>query len=172
MTLKFPFSEEIRKIINTEAVDYALPLDIDREGKFCDGFFIVTKDRMLIFYADKLYGEKVLAEYKDFTTEMCVGGGTLYAVSVKNGQKEKICRFTMEHGARYALVARKLQLRHNGKSEMLSGDEPDKRCPKCGRVLPESSGVCPYCTDSAGLLPAGTDVVYDGPEHTDAPYLF
>ncbi len=152
MTLKFPLTEEICKIINNETVDYALPLDISEEGNFGGGFFIITKDRMLLFYDDELRTEKFLEEYRDFTTEMCVGGGAFFAVNVKSGLKEKICRFTMEHGSRYSLVARKLQLRYNGKSELLSGDEPDKRCPKCGRILPESSGICPYCTDKKAVI--------------------
>ncbi len=152
MTLKFPLSSEISKIINIDNVDYALPLDIDREGNFGNGFFVVTKESIFVFYDNKLFRELKLADYKDFATEMCVGGGSIFAVNIHSEEKEKICRFTMEHGARYALLARKLQLRYNGKEESLSGDEPDKKCTKCGRVLPEGSGICPFCTDKKAVI--------------------
>ena len=80
MTLKFPLSREISKIINIENVDYALPLDIDRDGNFGNGFFVVTKENIFIFYKDQLFRKIELKDYKDFTTEMCVGGGSFFAV--------------------------------------------------------------------------------------------
>lgn len=152
MTLKFPLTEEASKLFEPDAIHFAIPLDLNDAGRFDTGYFIVTQDAMYIVRHDSICLKMVLADYEHFTTEMCIGGGFFYAVNKKKDCKEKICHFTMEHAARYAIVARKLQLRAEHKPDMLANDEPDRKCLTCGRVLPEGSGICPFCTDRGAIL--------------------
>ena len=152
MTLKFPLTERISKILHTDTIQFALPLDLNEQDQFDTGYFIVDDNCLYIVRHDCIQRKLAIAEYQDFTTEMCIGGGFFYAVHKETAVKEKLCHFTMEHAARYAIIARKLQLRSEGKPEDILNDEPDRKCIKCGRVLPEGSGICPFCTDRGAIL--------------------
>lgn len=152
MTLKFPLTEGTGKLFHTDTIQFALPLDLNEQDKFDKGYLIVDDSYLYIVRQDCIQRKLEIAGYRDFTTEMCIGGGFFYAVSKETAYKEKLCHFTMEHAARYAIIARKLQLRSEGKPEEILNDEPDRKCIKCGRVLPEGSGICPFCTDRGAIL--------------------
>ena len=152
MTLKFPLPEEIGKIFDIDTIQFALPLDLNEQVCFDTGYFIADDAHLYIVRQADIRRKWDMARYRDFTTEMCIGGGFFYAVDKETGCQEKLCHFTMEHAARYAIVARKLQLRSEGKPEDILNDEPDRKCITCGRVLPEGSRICPYCTDRSAIL--------------------
>ena len=152
MTLKFPLPEEVGKMFHMDTVQFVLPLDLDEQDRFDAGYFIVDGTCLYIVRRGEIQKRYPVAEYQDFTTEMCIGGGFFYAVRKEDGCKVRLCHFTMEHAARYAIIARKLQLRSEGKPEEILNDEPDRKCIKCGRVLPEGSGICPFCTDRGAIL--------------------
>lgn len=152
MTLKFPLTGEVGKMFSVDTVQFALPLDLNEQDQFDTGYFIADDTRLYIVRNDCIQRQLEIGAYQDFTVEMCIGGGFFYAVRKADGCRERLCHFTMEHASRYALVARKLQLRSEGKPEELLNDEPDRRCIICGRVLPEGSGVCPFCTDRGAIL--------------------
>ena len=152
MTLTFPLPEEVTAALHTEELLFALPLDIGERGEFDTGFFAADRDFLYIIREGRVTKKLPLPEYRDFTAELCTGGGFFLAVRRENGRRERLCRFTMEHAARYAVAARKLNLRAEDKTDETADSEPDRKCLRCGRVLPEGSGNCPYCADKGAIL--------------------
>lgn len=152
MTLKFPLTGKTGQLFPSDTVQFALPLDLNEQGQFDDGYFIVDDTYLYIVRNHAVQRKLAIGKYRDFSTEMCIGGGFFYAVRKKDACRERLCHFTMEHAARYGIIARKLQLRSEGKPEELLNDEPDRKCITCGRVLPEGSGICPFCTDRGAIL--------------------
>lgn len=140
------------------AVLYAVPWDLTEEGSFIsDGYFVVTEQEFLFLSGSGGKGEvrqrQRLSVYTDYKATMMSGAGILEAAEASApDQYVKIAHFTMEHAARYATIARKINLMQEGKEPDGQQEDPDKKCIKCGRILPEGSTLCPNCTKKTDVL--------------------
>ncbi len=129
---------------------YAIPFDIDKRGRFAQGFFIIT-DKNLISVLDGNI-ENIFPKDKVTKAKSCelVGAGR-FEVEIDN-----IChvmaKFSAEFMPQFAMMERII-------SEMLEGEErvhesfdESKKCPNCGRNYLRNTRICPNCSDKLGMF--------------------
>lgn len=128
-----------------EIVRIQVSADMADAQTFGERWLVVTDRRLLIMPAAGQDGtvEVPVADVKEARTEELVGGGVL---EVERKQGPPAClHYTSSLAPKFAEVA-------NGISQLARGDElrlpaelERTRCPRCGRLLPEKGGVCPFC---------------------------
>ena len=132
----------------------AVSTDIDGSGKFGERWLIATDDKAYVFLNDQgnaqLLHEVPLRDIENVNAEFLVGSGVL-EVGV-GGKVVDLLHYTHSLAARFTKVARALE--HLSKDEEIpeGDDDDDKRCEKCGRLLPDGSKVCPACVNKAEVL--------------------
>lgn len=146
---------ELRKLAGQYGeTKLAVSTDIDGCGKFGERWLIATKDTAYVFLNDKdnvqLLHEVPLKDIEDVNAEFLVGSGVL-EVGV-GGKVIDLLHYTHSLAKRYTKVARALE--HLSKDEEIpdADTDDDKRCDKCGRLLPDGSKVCPACVNKAEVL--------------------
>lgn len=146
---------ELRKLAGQNGeTKLAVSTDIDGFGQFGERWLIATKDTAYVFVNDadkaELLHEVPLKDIEDVNAEFLVGSGVL-EVGV-GGKVIDLLHYTHSLAKRFSKVARALE--HLSKDEEIpdSDDDDDKRCEKCGRLLPEGSKVCPACVNKAQVL--------------------
>lgn len=134
--------------------ELAVHSDIDGGGRFGERWLVATKERAYVFLPE---GDKAhvlhsipLKEISEVNTEFLVGSGVL-EVGV-NGKVIDLLHYTHTLASRFNKVAKALEsLAQDEKIPDVEADE-DRRCPTCGRLLPEGSKVCPACLNKAKVL--------------------
>lgn len=125
----------------------SLPVDLDRYGKFSTGWMVVSSEYFIAVYeredSPEIDGMYRLEEMSDFRVRLHVGNGHLEA-RIK-GELVILLRFSSGLHARYQVCERYLN-RLVEKGDLGVLPEPEEpTCPKCGRVYPEDSRICPAC---------------------------
>ena len=156
MILKYmlPKSYEERIVLSDDAsgkerIYYSVPVDIDSDGKWTNNsFFVVTTKKIYI-----LRGEDTqVYEIKDLESAVAepgVGGGIL---TVKHkGVEKALVHYSSKHLARYAYIARGINILISGRFEEVESTEYEKTCPICGRAIP-GTNKCPKCSKEGGFF--------------------
>ena len=155
MTLFFPLPAWAADLVSdryaAEQMLFAIPWDLNEKDEFIDGYCIVT-DQNLLFLQDGTVCKEILAEaFHDFKVNAMSGVGILEAKAVESGENVYLARFSMEHAARYATIAQKINMARAGRNTEIR-EEPDRKCLKCGRPLPQGSSICPRCVKKSTVL--------------------
>ena len=141
MILKYTLPKRIEEKIELsgdEKVYYAVPFDIDKDGKWTDdSYLVVTTKKIYIFGQD----EKVLSisDCEYVKAEPGVGGGIL--VAKHKGMPTALVHYSSKHLGRFAYVARGINILISGRFEEVISTEYEKICPNCGRAIPGTQ-VC------------------------------
>jgi len=146
---------ELRKTAGKDGeTKLAVSTDIDGSGRFGERWLIATEDTVYVFVRDKeqvqLLHQVPLKDIQTVNAEFLVGSGVL-EIGV-GGKVIDLLHYTHSLAKRFSKVARALE--HLSKDEEIpeAADDDDKRCEKCGRLLPEGSKVCPACVNKAQVL--------------------
>jgi len=146
---------ELRRIGGQDGeTKLAVSTDIDGFGKFGERWLVATSDTAYVFLNDsdkaQLLHQVPLKDIDEVNAEFLVGSGVL-EISV-GGKVVDLLHYTHTLAKRFTKVARILE--HLSKDEEIpaTDEEDDKRCEKCGRLLPEGSKVCPACVNKAEVL--------------------
>ena len=155
MTLFFPLPPWAADLIADryagEQMLYAVPWDLNEEDSFIEGYCIVT-DRNLLFLEGGAVRKEIVADaFCDFKVNAMSGAGILEAKASQTGEAVYLARFSMEHAARYATIAQKINMARAGRDAEIR-EEPDRKCLKCGRPLPQGSAICPRCVKKSAVL--------------------
>lgn len=133
-----------------EALLYALPADIASSGVYGDGWVLVTAHRIHLYQNGSLQETWDIQSGSDYKAAGLVGNGILEGTFA--GEARILARYTMTYAPQYTYIAKALdQLRNHGSTQIRSVDEP-RQCPKCGRLLPEGTRVCPACIHTLAVL--------------------
>ncbi len=148
-----------------ERISYCVPVDLPLDME--DGRPSVTplyrwvteKNRLLLMVTNKqlfivdsredyngskwLVRKERLADYKEIKCESQVNCGILVGTK-HSGEKVLIARFSMKEIVRVSYVAQGANLYCRGTEELVTSDEREKYCERCGRALP-GTNTCPYC---------------------------
>ena len=122
--------------------------DFGRDGTFGHSWVAVTNRRIMTFSENHAEGPQVEAALKDVKSVRCahmVGRAALEADV--NGRKVELLRYSNSQAEKFARVAKGLNdACKEGKTPVfdLEGQEL-RKCPKCGRLLPEKGSFCPAC---------------------------
>jgi len=141
---------QIEAITSNEEILYCTPYDLDIDGTLKDGWFAVTKKRILIFLDGKLKENIPFEWCSDFKATGMVGGGMLEGKI--NGEPQILIRYTMSHVPRYVYIEKILNQLAQGKVPNIKSVDEQKVCPRCGRVFPPGTRVCPACTSKLAVI--------------------
>jgi ATP-binding cassette subfamily B protein len=130
-------------------------VDIDRDGRFGRRWLAVTEGRLMTFAGDGAPGapEQVLdlKDVRSFGTEHLVGQVALHAET--DGRRVEVLRCSNSHSARLGKIVKALNDAHKEKrAPVFDFEEERKKCPQCGRLLPEQDGFCPACLKKGQVL--------------------
>ena len=132
----------------------AVSTDIDGGGHFGQRWLIATDDHAYVFVSEDGRADLLqaipLKDISEVNAEFLVGNGVLQ-VGV-NGNTIDLLHYTHSLARRFTKVARTLESFSKEEEVRDDGWEDERRCPKCKRLLPENSHVCPACLNKAAVL--------------------
>ncbi len=127
-----------------EKIMYCLPFDCALD-KRVDGRMVFT-DR----YIYKILGGEVEARWEvrkmsDFSVEVLYGCCAFYAKV--DGVSTRLCRFISgRNQSRYATIITACEALARGETDkVITNDEPERYCQKCGRPFVMHTHICPFC---------------------------
>ncbi len=153
LNLKVELPEKIKKDIKeyfqNSKLLISIELDLNKEGKFAEGYTVITEEKLLIVYVKeeeiKIDQKYNLNEINKFKVKKNIGNNHL-EVEV-NDQIIILARFTDSLKTSYISAVKYLnQYIKDNKLGSLPEIEKQK-CPDCGRVYPDETKVCPACVD-------------------------
>lgn len=128
--------------------------DVDSTGKFSPEWLVLEQDRLLVLVRDassyNVRHEIAYSTIKKARAEVFFGNGTL-EIRTETEMVSAI-RFSQENIAEANMVARQINARAKGEAEPAEADIKKKFCPRCRRVLPEDSEVCPACVSKRKVM--------------------
>lgn len=131
--------------------------DLDSRGDFGPEWLVVEEGQVYVFTKDASTGGShlktsvAISDIKEAKAETFFGNGEL-EVRTRN-ETIPLVRFSQAITGEANTVARQITALAKGqapKQEKL--DDTRKRCPKCKRMLPEDSEVCPGCVNKRAVL--------------------
>lgn len=152
MILRYMLPLNIEKAVSLEEdekIYYAIPVDIDEDGKWTDkDYLVVTTRKIYIFRGEekKIYN---IGDFESVMAEPGIGGGIL--TGRYRNVETVLVHYSSKHLGRYAYVARGINILISGRYEEVESNEYEKICPKCGRVIP-GTRKCPKCSGEGGFL--------------------
>lgn len=153
MRLKYDLPEDILACIDMaddERIYYAVPYDVDSFGKWVsDSYVVVTTKNIWVISESKCTRKIVVAECEKVSTETQVNSGIL--VIDTGEEKIRLVQYSAKHLARYAYVARGINILISGRYEEVSSNEYETTCPHCGRAIPGMK-ECPHCSKTGGFF--------------------
>lgn len=150
MDLMYEIKDEYRKILknyfSNEEVLASVPANIDDNNDYSSDILVVTDKHIVVFYEDKNFDSYVINDGADYKCSVAVGNGLFEATF--DGVQTSIVRYSMDHAARYASLAKGLN-KHvkDGVTLCFEVTESENKCSNCGRVLRHGSSVCVHCLD-------------------------
>lgn len=149
-----------------EQVLYCVPVDLDFDNEKKNALteysektrLVVTNERLAVIRNESLTTDFLLKNCDKVKCEHQVYSG-IVTVFGKDGSTTCVGRFSMRHITRVAYVTRGAQEVINALKEgrdltekdMVTSQEYEKYCEKCGRALPGTS-KCPYCDGKADIF--------------------
>jgi len=152
MILRYDIPQSAEKLVSLsgdERIYYAVPIDIDEEGRFTDDSFLVVTTGKLCIIRGKRITEYPIAGLEKASAEPGIGGGILTVV--RNGICIVLAHYSSKHLSRYAYIARGINILISGRYEEVISPEYEKMCPVCGRALP-GTRTCPKCSGKGGFF--------------------
>lgn len=124
-----------------------LEADLTEDAKFGTRILAVTQENVLV--TDPA-GTQLLcvpiADLKGARNEPLVSGGRL-VLATKKGEEVIAITYSQTRAHQFSEVARGIEQMAEGKALNITIKDEKTRCAKCGRLLPEKDGVCPYCVN-------------------------
>jgi ATP-binding cassette subfamily B protein len=129
--------------------------DVTNTGDFAPEWLILEQDRVLVIESEGANDYRVRHEipYSEIIkarAEIFFGNGTL-EVRTKTEMVSAV-RFSQVNVAEANLIARQITARAKGEAEPVEAEIKNKICPRCRRVLPEDSEVCPACVNKGKVM--------------------
>ncbi len=147
MNLRFTLPDDEKELASAvfqgEPIVYCVPFDLHLDGSFCqNGWIVVTKSRLLVLTDGEITSNVDLAQMDEIICVAQVDNGVL--ASRKDSTDTLLCRFSMQFMVRESYVARGASGFCRGDDREVVSKEREKKCFRCGRVLPGTS-ICPHC---------------------------
>ena len=154
--------EKLTESVSADAICAVAPFDLTREGRYTEGYLVLTEDKLGEFvHADGRWDSHWTEASQIGEARIVEGLGMHLLRLLSDGNSIREFRFTLRHAKGVAKLQRQLQRRLEGKEseedvelveEPTLGDEKKLRCEKCGRVVPAWSEACPACMSRRKIL--------------------
>ncbi len=126
-----------------EKILYCVPFDFHEE-KRVTGYMVFTQKHIYKILDGVLLEKHVLSQMSDFTVEVMLGVCGFYAK--ENSHSIMLCSFISGRNlARYSVMAAACEKLCRGDMNLVTSDEPESYCPKCGRPFIKNTSICPFC---------------------------
>lgn len=154
MNLNYTIKSEYRDILAGqfpgEQILASLPADIIEQAYTAEGLVVITSQHLVYFKSQNSFAAYSLDPKNEYKAEVMVGQGSFELRGTQDDRE--ICRFSMEYMAKYAALCKELNKGARGEAMDFSNAEPDRRCEKCGRILPEGTRVCIHCINKKDIF--------------------
>ena len=143
--------------IEAQVKRIAFATDLDAKGAFGEEWLVVEDGSVHVFEPDgsakaKLKYSVPISDIKEAKAETYIGNGLL-EVRTKQAETIEMVRFSQAIYGEANTVARQITALAQGKIPKKEKiDEKRKRCPRCRRVLPDDTEVCPGCVNKRAVL--------------------
>ena len=145
-----PVTEALgRREVSDEDILLATDSDLDFVGNYAERWLVVTANKLLTFALEPDGAYPVtdldLAALEGVRVDARVGSGFLQ-VRAERGWVN-VLRFSNAESRKFAKVVAKLRARLDGMPLVVTAedDRDIRRCPTCGRMVPEGASTCPRC---------------------------
>ncbi len=148
MKLLFELNERDREAfekakMNHEHILYCTPFDFHKE-KRVEGYLVFTEKHIYKILDGQVLETHFLREMSGFSVEVMLGVCGFYAK--ENGKSIMLCCFVSGRNlARYSVMAAACEKLAEEDFGLVTSDEPESYCPKCGRPFLKNTSVCPFC---------------------------
>ncbi len=143
-------SEAAGAALGGEEILYCLPYDLTPDGKFTEGFLVITMTRLMVLRENRLEKVVPIASLSGVCCGELNSSGMLEADP--SGDPFPIVFFTMEHMARYSMAERIITDLIEGVRPGIVSTDDEKKCPNCGRPFIRNTRICRHCSDRVGVL--------------------
>lgn len=140
----------LQEVLGKEIPVAELVHDVTFAGRFCAGKVVITPTRVLVTEADEVVKELTIASATKFATKSLVGSGQLEAVVDQD--LVALARFNMRQMPHFANAVKYLNKIAAGEETPFYQNVEEKACPKCGRVYPDESRICPACVNKVQIV--------------------
>ncbi|MBQ9415751.1 MAG: ABC transporter ATP-binding protein [Clostridia bacterium] len=125
---------------------YCLPFNY-LEGMIVKGYMLFTNRHIYKVLEGLLLNTWDVSRMSEFTIEQMFGCSGLYAHV--DGKSHCLCLFNSGRNLpRYSVVLTSFQAIVEEHDEtILTSEEPERFCPKCGRPFVQHTTICPFCQD-------------------------
>ncbi len=149
-TLPEKEAEAAEKALRGEDILYCLPYDLTPDGKFTDGYLVITGTRLIVLCAGQVDKIVPVSELAGCCCGELNSSGMLEVDM--DGEPRPIVFFTMEHMARYSMAERIVTDLIEGRRPKAVSVDDEKKCPICGRPYIRNTRICRNCSDRMGVL--------------------
>lgn len=154
MQLNYALPEEssaaLSPALSGEEILYCLPFDLTADGKFTEGFLVITKSRLMVLRGSSIERVVPVSSLSGICCGELNSSGMLEANP--GGDPFPIVFFTMEHMARYSMAERIITDLIDGIAPRAVSTDDEKKCPNCGRPFIRNTRICRHCSDRMGVL--------------------
>jgi ATP-binding cassette subfamily B protein len=132
-----------------ERIYYAVPFDVAEDGSFLpDSYLVVTTKHLWVISKGELREKLDLSQCRHAKAEPKIGCGLL--VLEHQGVNRFVVQYSAKHLARYAYVARGINILISGREDEVVSGEYEKICPNCGKAIP-GTRYCQHCSKEGGF---------------------
>lgn len=122
---------------------YCVPYDFEDDRRVT-GYMMVTDRRIYRILEGQVLDSWALREMSDFNVETFYGACGFYAKV--RGNTTLLCRFISGRNLpRYSVLVTACEQLCSGNAKLLTSNEPERFCPKCGRPFVVHTKICPFC---------------------------
>ena len=130
--------------VEGEKIMYCLPFDCALD-KRVDGRMLFTDRYIYKILCGEVEARWDIRTMSDFSIEVLYGCCAFYAKV--DGVSTRLCRFISgRNQSRYATIVSACEALARGKNDkVITNDEPERYCQKCGRPFVMHTHICPFC---------------------------
>ncbi len=122
---------------------YCVPYDFENE-KRVSGFMVITDRSVFRILNGEILAHWHMREMSDFSVETFYGACGFFAKV--RGASTLLCLFISGRNLpRYSVLVTACDELCGGKARIITSNEPERFCPKCGRPFVAHTKICPFC---------------------------
>lgn len=153
MILRCPLKKTTEALIEKASLGdilYSVPFDIDSQGRFAEGFFIITEKNIVSVTGGEIQTVIPLERIQKAESRELVGAGRLEV------EADNVChvaaKYTAEYMPQYAMMERIITEFIRGETRVHESLDESRKCPNCGRQYIRNTRICRHCADKKGMV--------------------
>lgn len=129
-----------------EHIHVRMASDMVDAGRYGERWLLITSQRVLLVAPDasEAVVELALQDIAEVRTTDLVGAAQL-EVERKLGAGQAVLHYSRSKVAQFSEAAEAIRQLVKGEAPSLPTQMERSRCDRCGRLLPEPDGICPFC---------------------------